>query len=196
MATLKIIREGWWRWIERGVRFDVTCTSTYVEDGNHKIVVDVPNAGEETEFLAALEKAGIDPLTIDLVVMTHHHPDHVGCLHLFPNAQYVSGGSRWKGSIHAYWEEEALAISDDVYVLKTPGHSGHDCSVIVNAPQGVTAVAGDLWVRSPSDPRIKVFLDREALEASRRRLIDLADFIIPGHGAMGPSSEAQWQIPE
>jgi len=195
MASLKVIREGWWRWIERGVRFDVTCTSTYIEDGHHRIVVDVPNAGEEAEFLAALEKADIDPLKVDLVVLTHHHPDHVGCLHLFPNAEYLAAGSRWKGSIHAHWEDETLPISDDVYVLKTPGHSGFDCSVIVNAPQGVVAIAGDLWVRSPSDPRLKVLLDRTQVETSRRRLIELADFIIPGHGPMGPSSEAQWQLP-
>lgn len=195
MASLKVIREGWWRWIERGVRFDVTCTSTYIEDGNHRIVVDVPNAGEEEDFLAALEKAGIDPLKVDLVVLTHFHPDHVGCLHLFPNAEYLSAGSRWKGSIHARWSEESLPISDDVYVLKTPGHSDADCSVIVNAPQGVVAIAGDLWVRSPSDPRLQVLHDTGRLEASRRRLIELADFIIPGHGPMGPSSEAKWQLP-
>lgn len=195
MAEVRVIREGWWRWIERGVRFDVTCTSTYVEDGHHRIVVDVPNAGEEAEFLKALEDAGVDRLKVDLVVLTHFHPDHSGCLNLFPNAEYLSAGSRWKGSIHAHWEEESLPISDDVYLLKTPGHSEHDASVIVNAPQGVVAIAGDLWVRSPSDPRLKVVHDKELLEASRRRLIALADFIIPGHGPMGPSSEAIAELP-
>lgn len=195
MAELRIIREGWWRWIERGTRFDVTCTSTYIEDGGHRIVVDVPNAGEEREFLAALARAEVDPLAVDLVVLTHLHPDHSGCLSLFPNAEYLSAGSRWKGSVHAYWEGESLPLSDDVSILKTPGHSGHDGSVIVHAPQGVVAVAGDLWVRSPSDPRLKLLLDREAVEASRRRLIEMSDFIIPGHGPMGPSSEAQWRLP-
>lgn len=195
MATFKIIREGWWRWIDRGVRFDVTCTSTYIEDGHHRIVVDVPNAGEEADFLAALAKASIDPLKVDLVVLTHFHPDHAGCLNVFPNAEYLSAGSRWKGSIHARWDDESLPLSDDVYVLKTPGHSGHDCSIIVNAAEGVIAIAGDLWVRSPSDPRLLVVHDKTALEASRQRLIGLADFIIPGHGPMGPSNEAKWQLP-
>jgi glyoxylase-like metal-dependent hydrolase (beta-lactamase superfamily II) len=195
MATLKIIREGWWRWIERGVRFDVTCTSTYIEDGHHRIIVDVPNAGEEADFKEALAKAAIDPLKIDLVVLTHFHPDHAGCLNIFPNAEYLSAGSRWKGSIHARWEDESLPLSDDVYVLKTPGHSGHDGSIIANTPQGIIAVAGDLWVRSPSDPRLQVVHDKVQLEASRQRLISLADFIIPGHGPMGPSSEAKWQLP-
>jgi glyoxylase-like metal-dependent hydrolase (beta-lactamase superfamily II) len=195
MATVKIIREGWWRWIERGVRFDVSCTSTYIEDGGKHIVVDVANAGEEEAYVAALAAAEIDPLKVDVVVLTHLHPDHTGLLHLFPNAEYVMAGSRWKGAIHARWEDEAMPITDDVYVMKVAGHSDMDCAVVANTFGGVIAMSGDLWVRSPSDPRLKVVLDKEALEASRRRLIGLAAFIVPGHGPMGPSSEAIAELP-
>ena len=196
MAEIRLIREGWWRWIERGVRFDVACTSTYIEDGNHRIVVDVGNAGDEEAYLGALEAAGVDRLKVDVVVLTHFHPDHNGLLHLFPNAEYVSSGSRWKGTIHARWTDEALPITDDVYVLKVAGHSDYDCAVVANAPQGVVAMSGDLWVRSPSDPRLKTHLDRNAVEDSRRRIIGLSDWIVPGHGPMGPSSEAVAELPE
>ncbi|HJV32749.1 MAG TPA: MBL fold metallo-hydrolase [Patescibacteria group bacterium] len=196
MAEVRLIREGWWRWIERGVRFDVSCTSTYVEDGNHRIVVDVGNAGEEEAYLAALKDAGVDPLKVDVVVLTHFHPDHNGLLHLFPNAEYVAAGTRWKGSIHAHWHDEALPITDDVYVLKVAGHSDADCAVVANTARGVVAMAGDLWVRSPSDPRLKVVRDKDALESSRRRLMGLAAWIVPGHGPMGAASEAVAELPE
>ena len=195
MAEVRLIREGWWRWIERGVRFDVSCSSAYIEDGNHRIVVDVGNAGDEEAYLAALEAAGVDRSKVDVVVLTHLHPDHSGLLHLFPNAEYVMAGSRWKGSIHAHWSEEALAVTDDVYVLKLAGHSDHDCAVVANTPQGVVTMAGDLWVRSPSDPRLKVVQDKQALETSRRRIIGLSSWIVPGHGPMGPSSEAIAELP-
>ncbi len=195
MAEVRLIREGWWRWIERGVRFDVACTSTYIEDGGKRIVVDVANAGEEEAYLAALEAAGVDRMKVDVVVLTHFHPDHSGLLHLFPNAEYVAASSRWKGSIHARWEDEALPITDDVYVLRTAGHSDHDCAVVANAFDGVIAMAGDLWVRSPSDPRLAVFIDKDAVEASRRRLIGLSAWIVPGHGPMGRSSEAIAELP-
>ncbi len=195
MAEVRVIREGWWRWIERGVTFDVTCTSTYIVDGARGIVVDVPNVGEEETFLKALRDAGVDPAAVDTVVLTHFHPDHVGCLHLFPNAEYVAAGSRWRGARHAHWKEETLVLTDDVSVVKTPGHTPHDCAVIAKTPQGIVAVAGDLWVRSSSDPRLVIVNDAALLEASRKRLIDLSDFIIPGHGPMGPSSEAQWKLP-
>ena len=195
MAEVRLIREGWWRWIERGVRFDVTCTSTYIEDGGKRIVVDVANAGEEEAYVAALKTAGVEPEKVDVVVLTHLHPDHVGLLHLFPNAEYVMAGSRWKGNIHARWEEEALPITDDVYVLKIAGHSDHDCAVVANTPQGVVTMAGDLWVRSPSDPRLAVVRDKEALEASRRRIIGLSAWIVPGHGPTGAASEAIAELP-
>lgn len=195
MADVRIIREGWWRWIERGVRFDVTCTSTYIEDGGKRVVVDVANAGEEESYLAALKTAGVDPEKVDVVVLTHLHPDHVGLLHLFPNAEYVMAGSRWRGNIHARWSEEALPITDDVYVLKLSGHSDHDCAVVANTPQGVVTMVGDLWVRSPADPRLAVVGDKDALEASRRRVAGLSAWIVPGHGPLGAASEAIIELP-
>ena len=195
MAKLKVIREGWWRWIERGVSVDVTCTTSYVEDGGHKIIVDVPNAGEEQALLEALRAHDIDPASIDLVVVTHFHPDHTGCLGLFPNAEYISHRTRWHGAKYVRWEDEALPLTDDVYVLKTPGHSDHDCSVIVNTEDGVVACSGDLWVRGCDDPRLAVVDDRAQVEASRRRLAGLAKWIVPGHGPMKPSSSAKIELP-
>jgi glyoxylase-like metal-dependent hydrolase (beta-lactamase superfamily II) len=195
MATLKIVREGRWAWIEKPRSVDVTCTTTLIEDGGKRILVDVPNPGEERELLAALAAHGLGPEDVDVVVFTHFHPDHTGCASLFTKAEFVSHHTRGRGATHVRWEEEALPLTDDVYALKTPGHTDSDCSVVVNAEDGVWAVAGDLWVRSPSDPRIKVIHDKAALEASRKRLIGLADRIVPGHGPAGPSSEAAWQIP-
>ncbi len=195
MAALKVIREGWWRWIERGVSVDVTCTTTYIEDGGHRIIVDAANAGEEKSLREALAAHDIDPLKIDFAVVTHFHPDHVGNLHLFPNAEYVGYRTRWRANVHRRWEEEALTLTDDVYVLKTPGHSEHDCSVIVNTEEGIVACAGDLWVRGCDDPRLLVVHDKKALEESRRRLAGLARWIIPGHGPMKPAASAKIELP-
>lgn len=191
MATLKVIREGRWKWIEKPRSVDVTCTTTLIEDGGHRILVDLPNAGEEKDLLIALAAHGVAPESVDIVVFTHFHPDHTGCASLFPQAEFVSHHTSARGATHVRWTDEAMPLTDDVYVLKTPGHTDSDCSVIVNAEEGVVAVAGDLWVRSPSDPRLAVVHDRDALAASRRRLIGLAQWIVPGHGPMGPSSEAK-----
>lgn len=188
-AELKIVREGFFRWIEKRVSSEVTCTSTYIEDGGKKIIVDTPHAGEDQEFLAALAEQGVNPLEVDYVVLTHHHPDHVGCLHLFPNAEHIGAGVRWRGAKHFYWHEEALPLTDDVYVLKTPGHTQDSCSVLANTDKGVIAAVGDMWW-SLNDPKLLVVSDKEELDRNRRRIKKLADFIIPGHGPMSSSESA------
>lgn len=189
-AHVKVVREGYFRWVEKRVLSDVTCTTTLIEDGGKKILVDVPNVGEEDAFLAALKDAGIDPKSIDIVVVTHFHPDHDGCLHLFPNALYIGSGVQWNGAEHRYWHEEALPLTDDVYVLKTPGHTLDSCSVVANTEDGVIAAVGDMWW-SLDDPKLLVVSDAEALEANRKKIIALADRIIPGHAGMGDAKEAQ-----
>lgn len=189
-ASVKVLREGHFRWTEKHVQSDVTCTTTLIEDGGKTIIVDVPNTGEDEALLAALREADVDPAKVDYVVVTHQHPDHNGCLHLFPHATYVGSGVKWRGAEHFYWHEEALPLTDDVYVLKTPGHTPDSCSVIANTGDGVIAAVGDMWWRLGS-PKLLVVSDAEALHANRKKIISLADRIIPGHAGMGEASEAQ-----
>jgi len=185
-ANVKVIREGYFRWIEKTVVSDVTCTTTLIEDGRKKIIVDVPNVGEEDVFLDALARAGVSPEDVDIVVVTHSHPDHNGCLHLFPRATYIGYGVKWRGAEHVYWHEEALPLTDDVYVLKTPGHTPDSCSVIINTEEGIIAVVGDMWW-SLSDPKLLVVSDSDALKLHRKKIVSLADRIIPGHAGIGDS---------
>ncbi len=56
-----------------------------------------PNAGHTRQRLA---EAGVPPEAIDVVVLTHFHPDHIGGLMedgapAFPNARYVAGAAEY-----------------------------------------------------------------------------------------------------
>ncbi len=54
-----------------------------------------------------LDLVGIDPTTVDMVITSHFHYDHIGELRLFPNAQVVSGQREydyWFGK----WDADAL----------------------------------------------------------------------------------------
>lgn len=93
---------------------------TVVNTGKQLILIDAgngangfvprPNGG----WLAAgLKPAGIDPKDIDIVLLSHGHPDHIGGIiengnPLFPNARYVIGQVE-----HDFWTPEG-ALSDDL----------------------------------------------------------------------------------
>ena len=64
-------------------------------------------------FAAALEQAGYKADQVDIVVITHFHPDHIGGLMeegkpLFPNARYVTGEAEFN-----FWTKPELASSSD-----------------------------------------------------------------------------------
>ena len=83
--------------------------------------------------------------------------------------------------------------------MQTPGHTDEDASLVVGDTQYGTTVFTHVWWFAVKDEEGNVALDEqgnpilfpqadpigedaEALEASRRKVICIADYIIPGHG--------------
>ena len=71
-------------------------TPTVVNTGEALVLFDAGLAGETPGVVTALENAGYSADQIDVVVLTHMHPDHIGGLMAsgqptFPNARYVTG---------------------------------------------------------------------------------------------------------
>jgi glyoxylase-like metal-dependent hydrolase (beta-lactamase superfamily II) len=80
--------------------FQISFTPTLVNTGSELILFDTGNGDGARpgrgNMRAALMNAGYTPEQVDVVVLTHMHPDHIGGLleggaPAFPNARYVTG---------------------------------------------------------------------------------------------------------
>jgi glyoxylase-like metal-dependent hydrolase (beta-lactamase superfamily II) len=130
-------------------------------------------------FLQDLAAAGFDPASIDTVLCTHLHVDHVGWntrlvdgrwVPTFPNARYLFGRTEW-----AHWTAHAEndgtidqgqvmadsvtpifeaglaqlvevdhAVTDEVSLESTPGHTPGHVSVRIVSGGEVAVITGDL----------------------------------------------------
>ena len=74
-------------------------------------------------------------------------------------------------------------MTDHARLWLTPGHSEEDASLIVEADDAVYALT-HLWWRTDRTPEIDPYApDQAVLETQRRRVLEVADIVIPGHGA-------------
>ncbi len=154
---------------------------------------------------ALLAGAGVEPGDIDLVVLTHLHPDHVGWNMLdgepfFPRARYVAHRLDFenfttRAAARPYVRDQLAAlhatgrlelIDEDcsplpgVAVEHVPGHTAGSCVVTI----GATTFVGDLAVHELqlADPGLAYVFedDKDAAAAVRLRFLPrLADSGVP-----------------
>jgi len=91
-------------------QMEISFAPVIVNTGNEVVLFDAgngarrrPNAGK---LASVLGEAGLTPDQIDIVVITHCHPDHIGGLMedgdpLFPNARYLIGETEYD-----FWSSE------------------------------------------------------------------------------------------
>ncbi len=106
--------------IERWTEWITPYICLLVNTGEHRVLVDTgadgldPNTGR---LLQNLQTEGIVPEDIDMVILTHCHPDHIGGNTLeegklaFPNARYAIWREEWD-----FWTSEEAEIKLDEHV--------------------------------------------------------------------------------
>lgn len=153
-------------------------SSTLVDTGAELLVVDTSSPAYRPKVVASLERLGVRPRNVGVLVITHDHYDHCSNNDLFPQARIMVHHAEPSR------EGEESQLGPYVRLVRTPGHTPGSTSVFVEAERRY-AIVGD------AIPTIDNYLkwvppglnyDAEKALRSMRRIVDWADVVIPGHG--------------
>jgi glyoxylase-like metal-dependent hydrolase (beta-lactamase superfamily II) len=160
-----------------GQKVDTAQYIWYIEGPTKKIVVDTGDTAEEliargltgkTNLQSpeeGLGKFGLGPSDIDIVIVTHLHPDHIALAHKYTNAKFIVqrrelgealyphpvGAPGYKPFNKPFKPYENLnyeviegdkAIVEGVKVLLTPGHTPGTQSVAIETAKGLAVIFG------------------------------------------------------
>lgn len=179
-----------------------SCNTVLIESSK-RIIVD-PGAGEVGSWgvlESRLKELGLTLYAIDIVVNTHLHGDHAGGNFIFRGKKLIIHEKEALPPTRSRWRLEFTEacikplevkkisndtkIAEDVKVITTPLHSLGSVSVIVDTPEGLVAVVGNIVMSKEEYLKRKVLEwveDKETYLRSIDKLRELnLKIIIPGH---------------
>ena len=178
MAAVDLIHPGYIR--AEGSR--VGSSISLIRDGDAIVIADPGLVASRSLILEPLAAFGIAPEAVTHVFLSHHHPDHTMNAGLFPNAEVIDFWARYRDDLWLDHGGDGWQMTDHSRLWLTPGHTEEDASLIVEADDGVYALT-HLWWRTDRTPEIDPYApDQAVLETQRRRVLEVADIVIPGHG--------------
>lgn len=187
MAKLKVLVEGYAKKVDRG--WLASSTAVLVKSNGKNIIAD-PGCNRE-KLLKALKTENLKPPGIDFVFLSHGHVDHALLAGIFENASIVTFENlMYKKDMQLKFNKRVLG--SDTCVVETPGHTAEHCSLAVKTDAGIYVIAGDVfwWAEgeeqkadiNKTDDAHPKELNMDKLIESRKRILEIADYVIPGHG--------------
>ncbi|XP_075226120.1 metallo-beta-lactamase domain-containing protein 1-like isoform X7 [Lycorma delicatula] len=183
-----VLYPGYSKEEEGGMMANCSCT---LITGKLNVIVDTMTPWDKDKIIKGLADHDLIPDDIDYVICTHGHSDHIGNNNLFLKAKHIVGLS-YSFKDHYYSSPldsgKEFILNEGLKILPTPGHTLSDVSVIVNHNE-ITAITGDLFEKEEDIENEYIWRttgseDPEKQEYNRQKIIQMADYIIPGHGPM------------
>ncbi len=188
MAEIKVLIEGYTKEIKNG--WIASSTVTLVKNKNRNILIDT--GCNRKKLLVALAKEKVKVKDIDFVVLTHNHLDHILLAGIFENAEVLTTEEIYKNDKQT--AHNNFIPRAGLKIIQTPGHCNEHCSIAVQANKNIYIIAGDVfwWIvgekqaidiekideAHPAEVNIKKLIE------SRKKILEIADYVIPGHGKM------------
>lgn len=182
MAEVKILITGYTNADTKNSGEEKTCpTITLVKDKDFTIIVDPGVLENQKILIDKLKDEGLGINDINLVFITHSHIDHYRHIGMFPQAKILEYWGIWDKNKVENWNSR---FTDDIEIIKTPGHSYDSLTFLVKTKSGLVAICGDVFWKENFPENDAYASDKEELQASRKKVLDAADWVIPGHGGM------------
>lgn len=182
MAEVKILIEGYTTADTAETEEEKTCpTITLVKDKDIVMIID-PGVLEDQKIL--IDKLKEEDLAVDdinIVCITHSHIDHYRNIGMFPKAKTLEYFGLWDRNRVEDWKEH---FTDDIQILKTPGHNYDGITLLVKTDKGIVAICGDVFWKENFPEDDPYASDGEKLKESRNKVLELADWVIPGHNGI------------
>jgi len=186
MNKIKVLIQGYAKQIKGG--WLASSTVSLVQSNDKNIIVD-PGCNRD-KLIEELSKNALKPTDIDFVLLTHSHTDHALLTGIFENAKVLNNEEIYDNDEQV--EHNNKIPETDLEIIQTPGHSNDHCSLVVKTNEGVYVIAGDVfWWMDNEEQKININkpdqahpADMEKLIESRKQILEIGDYIIPGHGKM------------
>jgi len=196
-------------WVLRGPTTVVVDTSVPAGPRAAAFIGEPLERSSSQEPPNSLHLAGVDPLDVEFVVLTHLHWDHAGNCDLFPEASVLVQDAelRYATSPGRFFRKSFLApssgwgtppylvpnlgtvtgereIAPGLRVIPAPGHTPGSQAVVVDTAHGSFCIAGDAistYRNIDSDLPPGFHVDVDAAMESMDRLRAAADHLLPSH---------------
>jgi glyoxylase-like metal-dependent hydrolase (beta-lactamase superfamily II) len=198
--TQKIV-EGLYAFIWQDYRQN-NCNTYLIDDGK-KILIDPGHShlfGNVEQGLLSLK---IDPGSIDLVIITHAHPDHMEAALLFTKPTQLAMGKtdheylkKFADGYYSVPEPDFFLVSGELSVgnlqfkvMETPGHTPG--SICLYWPKHEALFSGDVVFDQGIGRTDLPGGDGSQLKESIKKIAALnAQYLLPGHGGVVSGKQA------
>ncbi|MFH1787370.1 MAG: MBL fold metallo-hydrolase [archaeon] len=92
----------------------------FIKLNNQKIIIDTGYSINREEIIENLKQLKTKPSEIDILILTHDHPDHVGNIDLFENAKIYAS----KKDFPSQGILDIILLNiPEFQIIETPGHT-------------------------------------------------------------------------
>ncbi len=179
--------------------------ATLVFSADGPLLFDVGHHVNRPELLAGLQRHGLAPKDVKAVFLSHLHFDHCNNIDLFSQSKVYVSEREWDYAdnphdddpfvpwlIREQLKKHDLAlmpaegrIAEGVNAIAVPGHTPGSYGLVLDtADKGRVVLAGDAikYAKEALTGQCDMAFDtQETGSASIRRILDMADRIVPGH---------------